>query len=77
MRIHPLIPADFIHKFIIKFNGLKYQNHYCSSLGDEIVAINGRMLDGLRHAEAIGIFKSIKCGKIVLQVSRRQKKDQR
>ena len=40
------------------------------------MAINGTGLDGLRHAEAIGIFKGIKSGPVALQVCRRQKKSQ-
>jgi len=44
--------------------------------GDEIVCINGTLLQGLRHAQAIGLFKAIKCGNVTLQISRRQKKAQ-
>jgi len=42
--------------------------------GDEIVSINGTVLQGLRHAQAISLFKAIKCGNVALQLSRRQKK---
>ena len=44
--------------------------------GDEILAINGTALEGLRHAQAIGIFKAIKTGTVTLQVCRRIKKGQ-
>lgn len=41
--------------------------------GDEIFAVNGKTLDGLLHAEAIAVFKSIKVGQVVLHVGRRKK----
>lgn len=42
--------------------------------GDEILAINGAGLEGLRHAQAIGIFKAIKQGTVALQICRRHNK---
>ena len=39
--------------------------------GDEILAVNGSILHGLSHDEAIAIFKSIRSGPVVLQVGRR------
>ena len=41
--------------------------------GDEILSINGHIMEGLTHAEAIGIFKSIKTGDLVLNVLRRNR----
>ena len=40
-------------------------------LGDEILAVNGSILHGLSHGDAIAIFKSIRSGPVVLQVARR------
>ena len=40
-------------------------------LGDEILAVNGEVLHGLSHEEAISIFKRIKAGPVVLQIGRR------
>ncbi|XP_066965010.1 LOW QUALITY PROTEIN: uncharacterized protein [Macrobrachium rosenbergii] len=39
--------------------------------GDEILAVNGESLSGLSHAEAIAVFKSIRAGKVIMQVGRR------
>ncbi len=39
--------------------------------GDEILAVNGALLHGLSHSEAIGIFKQIRSGSVVLQIGRR------
>ena len=39
------------------------------------MAINGTGLEGLRHAQAIGIFKAIKTGNVTLQVCRRLKRN--
>jgi len=39
--------------------------------GDEILFVNGFPMQGLSHAEAIGMFKKIKTGDVVLKVSRR------
>lgn len=44
--------------------------------GDEILAINGTGLEGLRHAQAIGFFKAIKTGSVALQVCRRLRRSQ-
>ena len=40
-------------------------------LGDEILAVNGSILHGLSHGDAIAIFKSIRSGPVVLQIARR------
>ncbi|KAK8751822.1 hypothetical protein OTU49_010449, partial [Cherax quadricarinatus] len=39
--------------------------------GDEILAVNGKTLSGLSHAEAIAVFKSIRAGKVIMHVGRR------
>jgi len=39
--------------------------------GDEIFAVNGALLQGLSHSEAISIFKEIRSGPVVLQTGRR------
>jgi hypothetical protein len=39
--------------------------------GDELLAVNGELLSGLSHAEAIGLFKKVKSGEIRLRVARR------
>merc|ERR1719510_189996 len=39
--------------------------------GDEIFAVNGALLQGLSHSEAIAIFKQIRAGPVVLQTGRR------
>ena len=39
--------------------------------GDEILAVNGEILHGLSHDEAIAIFKRIRSGPVVMQIGRR------
>lgn len=39
--------------------------------GDEILQVNDALMAGLCHAEAIGIFKKIKRGEVILKVKRR------
>lgn len=39
--------------------------------GDEILAVNGTSLQGMTHAEAINMFKNVKCGEVMLHVGRR------
>ena len=46
-------------------------NNVWFSSGDEILAVNGSILHGLSHDEAIAIFKRIRSGPVVLQVGRR------
>lgn len=45
----------------------------CGNLfeGDEILAVNGMVCHDLAHQEAVKMFKSIRTGKIVLNISRR------
>ncbi|XP_063225054.1 uncharacterized protein LOC134532520 [Bacillus rossius redtenbacheri] len=45
--------------------------------GDEVLAVNGCPLQGLTHAEAINLFKNIKCGDVVVQVGRRDPQQRR
>ncbi|CAB4063260.1 unnamed protein product [Lepeophtheirus salmonis] len=40
--------------------------------GDEILSVNGHRIQGLSHSEAISIFKGIKKGKVIIQISRRE-----
>ena len=46
------------------------EHNFCPP-GDEILAVNGSILHGLSHDEAIAIFKRIRSGPVVLQVGRR------
>ena len=39
--------------------------------GDEILAINGKSLQGLSHDDAINEFRAIKNGQVILQVAKR------
>lgn len=40
--------------------------------GDEILAVNGNVCHDLTHQDAIKLFKSVKCGEIVLNICRRK-----
>jgi C-terminal processing protease CtpA/Prc len=44
--------------------------------GDEILAVNGRGLEGMSHNEAIAVFKQIKSGSVLLHVGRRPRRTQ-
>ena len=46
-------------------------NQILVKLGDEILAVNGSILHGLSHSDAIAIFKSIRTGPVVIQIARR------
>ncbi|XP_066247023.1 uncharacterized protein [Euwallacea similis] len=36
--------------------------------GDELLSINGKSFQGLSHLEAVALFKSIKCGEVLIEV---------
>ena len=40
--------------------------------GDEILAVNGQVCHDLTHQDAVRMFKSIRCGEIVLNICRRK-----
>jgi C-terminal processing protease CtpA/Prc len=40
--------------------------------GDEILAINGKILQGMSHDEAINEFRAIKNGRVLLKFARRE-----
>lgn len=42
--------------------------------GDEILVVNGKSLQGMKHDEAINVFKSIKTGDVVILIGRRAPK---
>lgn len=44
------------------------------NLGDEILVVNGKSLQGLKHDEAINVFKSIKTGDVLILIGRRMPK---
>jgi len=39
--------------------------------GDEILSINGQVLQGMTHGQAIAVFKNIKQGSVSLHIARR------
>jgi len=41
-------------------------------LGDEILSINGQVLQGMTHGQAILVFKTIRHGSVSLHIARRQ-----
>lgn len=47
---------------------------FCVLLGDEILVVNGKSLQGMKHDEAINVFKSIKTGDVVILIGRRAPK---
>lgn len=55
---------------ITHFLGLS-PNCFYIHVGDEILSINSKPLQGLSHQEAINVFKSIKAGDVLILVGRR------
>jgi len=55
-------------------NTLSICNLYCIVLflGDEILSVNGSILQGKSHGEAIQVFKNIRQGSVSLHIARRQ-----
>jgi hypothetical protein len=49
-----------------------YLSNLISHLGDEILSINGQVLQGMTHGQAIAVFKNIKHGMVSLHIARRQ-----
>jgi C-terminal processing protease CtpA/Prc len=45
--------------------------------GDEILAVNSKPLHGASHQEAIGVFKQIRSGQVLLHIGRRVAKKPR
>jgi len=39
--------------------------------GDEILSINGQVLQGMTHGQAISVFKNIRQGAVSLHIARR------
>jgi len=39
--------------------------------GDEILSINGQVLQGMTHGQAISVFKNIRQGSVSLHIARR------
>jgi len=44
----------------------------CYFPGDEILSINGQVLQGMTHGQAIAVFKNIRHGTVSLHIARRQ-----
>jgi len=44
--------------------------------GDEIFSVNGSSVAGLTHSQAIGMFKEVKVGKIMVTLGRREQTGQ-
>ncbi len=41
-------------------------------LGDEILAVNGRSLQGASHEEAINVFRAVRSGAVLVHLLRRE-----
>ena len=61
---------SYFKKCVKYSNALIYLIHLC--IGDEILAINGKSLQGLSHDDAINEFRAIKNGQVILQVAKRE-----
>lgn len=64
---------NFVHD--IKDTNFSYESKCFSLLpGDEILVVNGKSLQGMKHADAINVFKSIKTGNVQILIGRRMAK---
>lgn len=43
-------------------------------LGDEILSVNGKALQGITHQNAINVFKTIKSGDVIILIGRRMQR---
>lgn len=50
---------------------LWYRQIFHAGTGDEILVVNGKALQGMKHDEAINVFKSIKTGDVIIMIGRR------
>ena len=67
-----ILPLERILKFLFfLFSAFFYRLFFCDVTGDEILSVNGHSTNGLSHSEAIAIFKSIRTGKVIVQIARR------
>jgi len=71
-----LLRVEFSGTYLSYFLGFWVISHVIQYFmfkwtGDEILAVNGSILHGLSHGDAIAIFKSIRSGPVVLQIARR------
>ena len=49
----------------------QYNNLLLFIIGDEIYTINGNPVQDMTHSEAIGLFKEVKQGELVVVIGRR------
>ena len=61
----------FHYNHIKQFEGEIISNIKKIILGDEILSINGQVLQGMTHGQAISVFKNIKQGPVSLHIARR------
>lgn len=69
---HPSIIGAFCQNRIINFCIGRVGKILFIFSGDEILSINGQVLQGMTHGQAIAVFKNIKEGKVSLHLARRQ-----
>lgn len=62
------------HLHFPRSNASGMTNRFNCIAGDEILVVNGKTLQGLKHDEAINVFKSIKTGDVIIMIGRRQPK---
>jgi len=58
------------NQFYISYVNIEINSTYLS--GDEILSINGTILQGMSHRQAISVFKNIREGYVSLHIARRQ-----
>ena len=67
--------GEGVHKFGVTsfktFDDIYKFSFYFYFLGDEIFSINSVPVQGMTHQEAIGLFKEVKKGPIVVTIGRR------
>lgn len=69
-----------MHEFHIVLYYMKYLQFsfwFFIHIGDEILVVNGKSLQGMKHEEAIAVFKSIKMGDVLILIGRRMPKNRK
>ncbi|CAG9774074.1 unnamed protein product [Ceutorhynchus assimilis] len=69
-RDSPKGPMGIYVKTIFK-DGQASENKTLQA-GDELLSINGTSFKGRSHLEAVALFKTIKCGQVIVEVANRQ-----
>lgn len=65
-----------LNKYILYDNDkANHSQDWIAFAGDEIIAINGRQVDGLEHQQVVALFREVRRGTLVIVAGRKLPKD--